>query len=60
MIDHPVAGPASYPGFPFRVGDRPWMQIRAPLLGEHNETIYAGVLGYSQEELHRLHEKGVI
>jgi CoA:oxalate CoA-transferase len=60
MIDHPVAGPASYPGFPFRVGDQPWMQIRAPLLGEHNEAVYAGVLGYSQEELHRLHEKGVI
>jgi crotonobetainyl-CoA:carnitine CoA-transferase CaiB-like acyl-CoA transferase len=60
LIDHPVAGPASYPGFPFRVGDQPWMQFRAPLLGEHNEAIYGGELGYSRQELQRLHKEGVI
>ncbi len=31
-----------------------------PRLGEHNEDIYVGELGYSQEKLSRLHEAGVI
>jgi len=32
----------------------------APLLGEHNEEIYSGMLGISLEEIEELHEKGVI
>ena len=31
-----------------------------PRLGEHNEEIYRGELGYSQERLQELREAGVI
>ena len=33
---------------------------RAPLIGEHNEEVYVGELGFSKEEVARLREKGVI
>ena len=33
---------------------------RAPLIGEHNEEVYVGELGFSKEDLARLREKGVI
>lgn len=59
-IDHPVAGPARYPGAPFRVDDAAWVQGRAPLLGEHNEAVYRGALGLSRDDLVRLREQGVI
>jgi CoA:oxalate CoA-transferase len=32
----------------------------APLLGQHNEAIYCGRLGYSKRDLIRLKEAGVI
>jgi len=32
----------------------------APALGEHNETVYGGILGYSKEHLERLKSSGVI
>jgi CoA:oxalate CoA-transferase len=59
-IDHPATGKVRYPGLPFRVGDAPWVEGPAPLLGEHNDAIYCGELGYSREELVRLREQQVI
>jgi crotonobetainyl-CoA:carnitine CoA-transferase CaiB-like acyl-CoA transferase len=59
-IDHPVAGKITYPGAPFRLSETPWQAGRAPLLGEHNEEIYCGGLGYSKERLTKLREEGVI
>ena len=59
-IDHPVAGTAMYPGFPFAVGDASPAQGRAPLLGEHNEAVYCAELGFSRQELVRLRERGII
>jgi len=59
-IDHPVAGRLAYPGAPFRLSETPWHAGRAPLLGEHNEEIYCGRMGYSGEYLAQLKEKGVI
>jgi crotonobetainyl-CoA:carnitine CoA-transferase CaiB-like acyl-CoA transferase len=41
-IDHPVAGLASYPGPPFRIGREPWRLRRAPLLGEHGAAVARG------------------
>ena len=60
-IDHPVIGPARYPGAPYALSETPWrIQRRAPLLGEHNEEIYCGRLAYDREDLVRLTQMGVI
>jgi len=59
-IDHPRAGRLMYPGAPFRMDDLPWPAERAPLLGEHNEEIYCGRLGYAKEDLVKLSQAGVI
>jgi crotonobetainyl-CoA:carnitine CoA-transferase CaiB-like acyl-CoA transferase len=60
-IDHPEAGPLTYPGAPFKFSAAPW-QIRspAPRLGQHNARIYGEKLGLSTERLEQLRRKGVI
>lgn len=60
-IDHPATGKVTYTGPPVRLTESPW-QIRrpAPLLGQHNEEVYCGQLGYSSQELVKLRESGVI
>lgn len=59
-VDHPEVGRLAYPGAPLLMSEAAWQTSRAPLLGEHNEEIYRGELGYSAEELTRLSEGGVI
>lgn len=59
-IDHPVGGKLTYPGAPFRLEETAWQAGRAPLLGEHNEEIYCGRLGYSREYFAKLSEDGII
>lgn len=60
-IEHPVAGRLTYPGAPFKMTETP-SQVRmpAPLLGQHNEEIYCGRLGYTREDLMRLKAQGVV
>jgi crotonobetainyl-CoA:carnitine CoA-transferase CaiB-like acyl-CoA transferase len=50
-IDHPVAGPLTYPGMPLRWSGEVSPLQRAPLLGEHNTEIYCGQLGWTRERL---------
>ncbi|OGO31807.1 MAG: hypothetical protein A2Z29_08380 [Chloroflexi bacterium RBG_16_56_11] len=60
-IDHPVAGKLKYPGAPYKLSATPWeIQIPAPLLGEHNEKIYCGMLGYSRPDLVRMRQAGIV
>jgi len=59
-IDHPVAGPLTYPGAFATMEDIDWKHGRAPLLGEHNLEILGHGLGYSQQDLVRLRQLGVI
>lgn len=59
-IEHPEAGKLTYPGEPVRMSETAWRANRAPLLGEHNEKIYQGEMGYSSQELAQLTENGVI
>ena len=59
-IDHPAAGQQVYPGAPVKMTDTAWRNDRAPLLGEHNQEIYCGRLGYSRDELVRLRANGII
>jgi crotonobetainyl-CoA:carnitine CoA-transferase CaiB-like acyl-CoA transferase len=60
-IEHPVAGPLTYPTVPQRSQAMPWVARRpAPTLGQHNEEVYCQRLGYSQAELTQLRQAGVV
>jgi len=61
-VENQKLGRIKIPGMPIRIygmtGKDP--VVSPPLLGEHNEQILCGRLGYSKEDLQRLKEKGVI
>lgn len=63
-VEHPeLSTSLRYPGSFFLSSDKnctPMVGRRAPLLGEHNEEIYAGELGLSQSELKSLRQRGII
>jgi len=59
-IEHPEAGAQVYPTAPYRFSKTPWAGSPAPLLGQHNQEVYCGRLGYSREDLARLAAAGVI
>jgi CoA:oxalate CoA-transferase len=60
-IDHSKAGRLSYPSASYKLSETPWKATRAaPLLGEHNQEIYCGRLGFSEEELAEMKISGVI
>ena len=60
-IERSPTGMLRYPGAPYQLSETPWrMDQPAPLLGEHNEEIYCGRLGYSRDDLEQLHANGVI
>ena len=60
-IDRADTGPVAYPGPPFQMGgldgDPP---APAPTIGQHNRDVYCGRLGYTPEELVKLHQTGII
>lgn len=60
-IDHPVAGPAPYPGMGAALSELPGdAPSPAPLLGQHNAEIYCDALGYAPDDLAALRYAGVI
>lgn len=60
-VEHPEGGSVKIPGPPFREqGKLPWSLRRAPLLGEHNEEVLCGQLGYSKADVQKMQEVGVI
>ncbi len=50
QVEHPEAGTLTLPGLPFLLDGERWPLGRAPLLGEHNEAVYCGILGLSKQE----------
>jgi len=49
-----------YPGGPYVLSETPWrLDRRAPLLGEHNASVYGGLLGLSAADLESLRGSGV-
>jgi crotonobetainyl-CoA:carnitine CoA-transferase CaiB-like acyl-CoA transferase len=48
-----------WPGKPFGMAT-PWKAGKPPLLGEHNEEIYCGYLGYSRKEVAELRKSNII
>lgn len=63
-VEHPALGRYRAPGAPFRLSAAPWCGgangLPAPLLGQHNEEICCGELGYSREDLVILRETNAI
>ncbi len=60
-IDHKEAGKVTLPGAPYKISRTPWRVERpAPLLGEHNEEVFCGRLGYTKQDLVRMRASGVI
>jgi formyl-CoA transferase len=59
-VDHPHRGTFTTVGNPLKLSDSPTTITTPPLLGQHNQEIYIGELGLSQDELPRLQEQGVI
>jgi len=59
-LDHPVRGKYKMLGYAGRLEKSP-VEIRtAPLLGEHNEEVYAELMGYTKDDLSKLKTAGVI
>jgi formyl-CoA transferase len=59
-VEHPVRGPVLMPGFPLKMSASSVPILPAPLLGQHNEEVYAGMLGIPADELERLRQARVI
>jgi crotonobetainyl-CoA:carnitine CoA-transferase CaiB-like acyl-CoA transferase len=60
-VDHPVAGPAEFPGMGPKLSGMEYEVRRpAPMLGQHNAEIYCDDLGYTPEDMVNLREQGTI
>lgn len=59
-VPHPQRGSFTTVGNPLKLSDSPVDVVTSPLLGEHNEEVYAGELGLGDEELRLLKTNGVI
>jgi CoA:oxalate CoA-transferase len=58
---HPVAGALKLPGVPIKLSGTPAsIAGPAPLLGQHTEEVFSGVLGMGREEIEKLKEEGAI
>ena len=60
-VDHPEVGKIKLPGLPYKLSQTPWKVSRpAPLLGQHNEEVFCQWLGYSQQDLVRMKQAGIV
>jgi len=60
-IERQNTGKLMYPGVPYRFSEiQQEKPVGAPLLGQHNEEIYSGRLGYSKRDLMKFMEAGII
>ena len=59
-VEHPELGATiTYPGAPYKSDQTPWrIRRRAPLIGEHNQEIYAE-LGLTPAQINELKQVGI-
>lgn len=59
-LDHPEIGHHAYESSPWILSETPGrIHSPAPLLGQHNHSVYTGVLGLSETEYRELEAEGV-
>jgi len=57
-IPHPLGGEIRLAGNPIKMPDSIVEEYQAPpLVGQHNEEVFVGLLGYSEEKIRRLREE---
>jgi len=60
-VDDPIAGPRKYARSPLHLSATPEISTEpAPRLGEHTRPILRDLLGYGEERIDQLQEKGVV
>ncbi len=60
-VGHPTAGKVKVVGVPMKFSDSPCRVERpSPILGQHNEEILVGLLGYRKEDVAQLKKDGAI
>jgi CoA:oxalate CoA-transferase len=60
-MEYPGVGKVPVPGVAIKMSQTPGkIERRAPKVGEHNEEIYCGLLGFSQKDLPQLEAENVI
>jgi crotonobetainyl-CoA:carnitine CoA-transferase CaiB-like acyl-CoA transferase len=60
-VTHPISGASPVPGVVFRIGeDGAVARGPAPMLGEHNDDVFLGLLGLTPEDVGRLTASGAI
>jgi formyl-CoA transferase len=59
-VEHPTRGVVTMPGCPVQMSDSPVEVRPSPLLGQHNEEVYAELLGLTSDSLSELKKEGVI
>lgn len=60
-LDYPGLGILPVPNLPIRLSLTPGaIRSPAPRLGEHNEEVYRGILGFEPQDLSRMKQEGII
>jgi crotonobetainyl-CoA:carnitine CoA-transferase CaiB-like acyl-CoA transferase len=60
-FDYPGLGKIPIPGIPMKLSLTPGsIKSPSPKLGEHNEEVYCGLLGFSSEKVTSLRQEGII
>lgn len=60
-VEQLISGKLKVPGSVFKLSETPGdVKYPAPFLGEHNYEVYRQLLGYSEPEITRLNEEGII
>ena len=60
-VEQPLSGKLKVPGSVFKLSKTPGdPTLPAPLLGQHNYEVCADLLGYSEQEIKKLEDDGII